>query len=79
MSEIEDKIIVKIKERAEKGAKKYGVTMERDDLTYTEWLIHLQEELMDACVYIEKLLTLKDETQVSDDQWQGYVRKRWYP
>ena len=29
--------------------------MERNDLTFQEWMTHLQEELMDAIVYIEKL------------------------
>ena len=30
--------------------------MDRNDLKYRDWLIHLQEELLDAAVYIEKLL-----------------------
>jgi len=30
--------------------------MERKDLNLYEWLNHLQEELMDASVYIEKVL-----------------------
>tara|TARA_B110001454_G_scaffold194106_1_gene195424 strand:+ start:1599 stop:1832 length:234 start_codon:yes stop_codon:yes gene_type:complete len=34
---------------------KYGVNTERTDLSILEWLQHLQEELMDATVYIEKL------------------------
>jgi len=29
--------------------------MERDDLTFAQWIQHLQEELMDAVVYIEKI------------------------
>jgi hypothetical protein len=57
MSRIEDKVCAKIQARAEVGEKKYGTTMERDDLTVTEWLTHLQEELMDAMVYVEKLIT----------------------
>jgi hypothetical protein len=32
--------------------------MDRDDLSFAEWMQHLQEELMDAIIYIEKL---KDE------------------
>lgn len=44
----------KIRERAEKGLQKYGVTCERNDLSISDWLTHLQEELMDAAVYIEK-------------------------
>ena len=30
--------------------------MERTDLSTIEWLTHLQEELMDAAVYVERLL-----------------------
>jgi hypothetical protein len=29
--------------------------MERDDLNFLDWLTHLQEELLDAAVYVEKL------------------------
>ena len=44
-----------LKEREQRGMLKYGVNTERDDLSTLEWLQHLQEELMDGCVYIEKL------------------------
>ena len=56
MSKIEERVCKKIEERAKVGENKYGVTMERGDLSKEQWLKHLQEELMDACVYIEKLL-----------------------
>ncbi|HAV24735.1 MAG TPA: hypothetical protein DCX01_01030 [Bacteroidetes bacterium] len=56
MSKIEERVCKKIEERAKVGENKYGVTMERKDLSKEQWLVHLQEELMDACVYIEKLL-----------------------
>lgn len=38
-----------------KGLQKYGVTVARTDLKLSEWLQHLQEELMDAAVYVERL------------------------
>lgn len=41
--------------RANFGFAKYGTTLERNDLTFIEWMQHLQEELMDATLYIEKL------------------------
>ena len=56
MSKIENRVCKKIEERAEVGKNKYGVTMDRGDLSKEQWLVHLQEELMDASVYIEKLL-----------------------
>jgi len=48
-------VIYKYKVRAEHGFKKYGVTTEREDLSFYDWLCHLQEELMDATIYVEKL------------------------
>ena len=57
MSKIEELVIEKIRGRAEVGKSKYGVTMERSDLDIEAWLIHLQEEMMDGVVYVEKLLS----------------------
>ena len=48
-------MIEKIRNRAEIGLKKYGTTMARKDLSILEWLQHLQEELLDGAVYIERL------------------------
>ena len=50
-----EKVITQLRDREEEGLLKYGVNTERKDLTTLEWLQHLQEELMDASVYIEKL------------------------
>ena len=41
--------------REHAGLIKYGTNTERTDLTTLEWLQHLQEELMDGAVYIERL------------------------
>ena len=49
------KVLAKYYERSEQGIKKYGRTLDRDDLSFLDWLNHLQEELMDATMYIEKL------------------------
>jgi len=51
-----ESVLYKYKERSRVGIKKYNTTLDRDDLSYTDWLNHLQEELMDATLYIEKLL-----------------------
>ncbi len=48
-------VIRKMYQRSQVGIKKYGTTMDRDDLSYAEWLTHLQEELMDSIIYLEKL------------------------
>ena len=52
---IVESVIDQFRTRAEVGKRKYGTTMERDDLTFIEWIQHLQEVLMDAAVYVEKL------------------------
>jgi hypothetical protein len=54
-----ESLIKKYKERSEVGIKKYGTTLDREDLNTSDWLKHLQEELMDASLYIEKLLKEK--------------------
>ena len=45
----------KFEERSQRGMQKYGTNLEREDLNLQEWLTHLQEELMDATLYVEKL------------------------
>jgi hypothetical protein len=50
-----NRVLNRFKERSEVGIKKYSTTLERNDLNTLEWLTHLQEELMDATLYIERL------------------------
>lgn len=45
----------KYKERARVGFAKYGTNTTRTDLSTLDWLTHLQEELMDATIYIERV------------------------
>jgi hypothetical protein len=45
----------KFEQRSQTGIKKYNTTLERKDLDLQEWLNHLQEELMDATLYVERL------------------------
>ena len=52
---IVEEVIELFRKRSEEGLKKYGTTLDRDDLSETEWIQHLQEELMDAILYLTKL------------------------
>ena len=61
-------VITQLRDREEQGMSKYGVNTERKDLSTLEWLQHLQEELMDATVYIEKL---KNEMKETKDEMSG--------
>lgn len=63
MSKIEERVCKKIEERAETGKSKYGVTMERTDLSTIDWIKHAQEEAMDLAVYLEKILELLTKEQ----------------
>lgn len=55
MDSIVQTIIEKFKMRSELGKKKYGQTLDRNDLSVVEWITHAQEEHMDAILYLEKL------------------------
>ena len=48
-------VVEKFQERSRAGIEKYNNTLDRNDLCLVEWLNHLQEELMDATLYIQKL------------------------
>lgn len=55
MDKIVESVLESYKKRSNEGIRKYGTTLERNDLSLLEWLNHLQEELMDATLYIERL------------------------
>jgi len=45
--------------RSEKGQKEYGTTLEDSPESIKSFLNHLQEELMDAVLYIQKIKKIK--------------------
>jgi hypothetical protein len=49
-----ESVITKYKDRANIGFTKYGTNLDRTDLNTKEWAEHLQQELMDAVLYLEK-------------------------
>lgn len=49
---ITEQLVSTIRQRADAGLKKYGVTLDRTDLNEEEWLQHLLEEVCDAGGYI---------------------------
>lgn len=65
----------KFRSRMDVGYKKYGVTTERNDIDLAGWLNHLQEELMDAIVYIQRL---KSEVEVVTIQDIDPANRTWY-
>ena len=58
------KVVEKFISRSDVGFDKYKVTLDEDSKSINEWLNNIQEELMDAVNYIEKLKSvLTDELQ----------------
>jgi hypothetical protein len=54
-----DNVIDKYYERSNVGITKYGTTLQTNN--HDNYLKHLQEELMDATLYLQKLMDLKEE------------------
>jgi len=76
MSQVEDEVCELIQARAKKASivKKYeGKTMVRNDLSHDEWLEHLQHELLDGAIYVQRLrtreLVLEKELRERISQW----------
>jgi len=58
------KVVEKFISRSNVGFNKYKVTLDEDSKSINEWLENIQEELMDAVNYIEKLKSiLTDDLQ----------------
>ena len=55
-------------DRSRVGLAKYGVTTERTDMSRLQWLRHLQEELLDASVYIQTLIAA-EQTEERPAHW----------
>ena len=58
---IVERVCQRLIDRSIAGQRKYGKKMTRQDIDFLGWLNHLQEELLDAAVYVERL---KDEHAV---------------
>lgn len=48
-------VINKFTQRSLLGKQKYGNTLDRNDLSTSDWITHAQEELMDGILYLERL------------------------
>jgi hypothetical protein len=55
MDPVVESVIEKFQKRSEVGQKKYRTTLEANNLPFLDWVKHMQEELMDAILYLEKM------------------------
>ena len=59
-----ERVVDKFVSRSDVGFAKYGVTLDDDPSKVVAWLNHLQEELMDAILYLQKA----KETYVKEEK-----------
>jgi hypothetical protein len=75
-----ESIIEQFRERSAVGIKKYNTTLDRKDLSTREWQIHMKQELMDAILYLEKLIKqddlLNEAMLVIEENLEGYTPHR---
>ena len=60
-----EQVVAKFRKRSEVGIKKYGTTLCMNDAEIHDRLTHLEEELMDATLYIQ---WLKQKLKYTDEQ-----------
>jgi hypothetical protein len=52
--------------RSTVGLKKYGTNLDRNDLSFLDWIQHAQEEHMDAILYLEKIKQITEESIIKN-------------
>ena len=60
--QVVDNVIDKFYDRSQVGITKYGTTLYNNN--QDNYFKHLQEELMDATLYLQKLMDLKEEITI---------------
>lgn len=58
---IVESVRAKLLQRSQVGMTKYGVGLDRTDLTRKEWLLHAQSEALDLANYLERLIQDQDK------------------
>ena len=66
-----------IENRRDVGFKKYGVTLDREDLSLKDWVQHAYEESLDKSLYLKKIITMLDTEETKDfNQLRREVSKK---
>lgn len=55
-SEVLTQVIEDMRQREAKGKKEYGNTMDRTDLSDTDWMDYAYEEALDLSLYLKKII-----------------------
>lgn len=59
-SNLLSQVVAELEARELKGLDTYGKTLDRNDLTRSEWLQHAYEEALDLALYLKKLKIEED-------------------
>lgn len=59
-SNLLNKVVAELEAREAKGLDTYGTTLDRTDLTRSQWLQHAYEEALDLALYLKKLKIEED-------------------
>lgn len=70
--EVTNRVIKKIVDRQQTGFKEYGSTLANNKDIGLRWLKDLQEELIDASQYIEKIIF---DLEIYQKSWQSKEHK----
>lgn len=67
-----DKIVEAVREdllkRSQVGVRKYGTTLDRDDLNLKEWLIQAYEECLDQANYLKRAILEYEQIEENHNQ-----------
>jgi hypothetical protein len=60
-SEVLKQVIEDMRKREEKGKQEYGTTMDRTDLSQTDWMDYAYEEALDLSLYLKKIILNRND------------------
>ena len=76
-----ESVIEQFKQRSEVGKVKYGITLDRTDLSMLEWMINFREELQDGLLYLERIIQDTQKQNIVDimksDEELGLYANTW--
>lgn len=66
MDKVVEEVCNDLKRRSEVGIKKYGITLEKEDLPLRDWLEHAYLECLDQANYLKKAIMELDKSDSNE-------------
>ena len=67
IDEVVENLVCKFRRRSLVGVQKYGTTLDENNLSLKQWVVHTQEELMDASLYLNKIIMVLQKMDDDDE------------